>query len=502
MKKLFTLLFVVCGLMSAQAQMPDGSIAPDWTMSDYQGNSHTLYNYLDSGYSVFLDFSATWCGPCWSYHGSGAFKDLYNNYGPGTTDNRVRVFMIEGDASTTNADLLGTGSNTWGDWTAGVPYPIIDDAAQTQTYQIGYWPTIYKVCPNRVITEVGQLNAAGLWQEAQAADCQPATQQVDVLMQSYDGSTAACHDGAFLPMDVTIMNFGLTPLTSATIDVKDANGNVIASQNYSGSLATYGAETVNLGNVTVPASGNYTFEVNVSGDGNTANNSIDQSISVGTGTERDTFDLFLQTDQYGYETYWAIIDDQNIIWAQGGNTNVGLYGGGGQSAAPTDPGAYAANATITESIELPAAPDGCYKFVIVDDWGDGICCSYGNGSYVLSDPNFITLASGGSFEASEESAYNTLATSVKDVSSVENLNIFPNPTTVNLTVEFTLESNEDMNISIRNALGQVVEIVNTGSMAAGQHTLNVNTSNYAGGMYFLSFSNGTQVTTKRFIVAD
>ena len=46
------------------AQLPDGSIAPDFTTTDVNGNVHRLYDYLDDGYTVILDISATWCGPC------------------------------------------------------------------------------------------------------------------------------------------------------------------------------------------------------------------------------------------------------------------------------------------------------------------------------------------------------------------------------------------------------------------------------------------------------
>ena len=79
MKKLFTILVLALSLTTAKAQLADGSIAPDWTMTDINGQSHNLYNLLDSGYVVYLDFSATWCPPCWSYHNTGAFKDLYNH---------------------------------------------------------------------------------------------------------------------------------------------------------------------------------------------------------------------------------------------------------------------------------------------------------------------------------------------------------------------------------------------------------------------------------------
>ena len=47
-----------------------------------------------------FDFSATWCGPCWSYHESGVLEELYDTYGSDGT-NELRVFFIEGDDGTT-----------------------------------------------------------------------------------------------------------------------------------------------------------------------------------------------------------------------------------------------------------------------------------------------------------------------------------------------------------------------------------------------------------------
>ncbi len=153
------LLFAV-GIL--RAQLPNGSTAPDWTLTDINGNSHHLYSYLDSGYTVFIDFSATWCGPCWNYHNSGALENLYNQYGPNGT-NEVRVFFIEGDASTNLACLYGSAgcnSSTQGNWVAGTPYPIINDASQTGPYQVPWWPTIYGICSNHEITYLSQPSTA------------------------------------------------------------------------------------------------------------------------------------------------------------------------------------------------------------------------------------------------------------------------------------------------------------------------------------------------------
>ena len=63
MKKLFTIL-TICWSLSSFAQLADGSVAPDFTVTDINGNSHRLYDYLNNGYTVIIDISATWCPPC------------------------------------------------------------------------------------------------------------------------------------------------------------------------------------------------------------------------------------------------------------------------------------------------------------------------------------------------------------------------------------------------------------------------------------------------------
>ena len=78
MRRLLLLCLVFFSLNYAKAQLVNGSIAPDWTLTDINGTTHNLYNYLDNGYTVFIDFSAVWCAPCWAYHNSGALEDLYN----------------------------------------------------------------------------------------------------------------------------------------------------------------------------------------------------------------------------------------------------------------------------------------------------------------------------------------------------------------------------------------------------------------------------------------
>lgn len=176
------MLFVMqlCGI---NAQLADGSTAPDFTATDLNGTSYNLYDILNSGKTVFIDISATWCGPCWDYHETHALRDLYNQYGPSGT-NELMVFLVEGDASTTLADLNGTGPNTNGNWVQGTTYPILDNASIADAYQIQYYPTIYRICPDKKTKELQSLTTAQLYAEKQGCPTAQAAASVSIAANS------------------------------------------------------------------------------------------------------------------------------------------------------------------------------------------------------------------------------------------------------------------------------------------------------------------------------
>ncbi|UAA38450.1 endonuclease [Paraneptunicella aestuarii] len=89
----------------------------------------------------------------------------------------------------------------------------------------------------------------------------------------------------------------------------------------------------------------------------------------------------LTTDNYGSETSWDVKDSSNTT----------LYSGNG----------YASNTSYNEEFCLA---DGDYTFTIYDSYGDGICCSFGNGAYSITSGG-QTLVSGSSFTSSETKAF-------------------------------------------------------------------------------------------------
>ena len=148
--KIQTLVICTLTMLSLQTVAQVGATAPDFTVTDLDGNSHHLYEYLDAGKVVIVDVSATWCDPCWEFHNASFLEDIQSIYGPEGTD-QVRVLFYEGDAATTLADLQGLTGATMGDWLTGSNYPIINESPLSLNLNIwapSGFPTINVIRPS------------------------------------------------------------------------------------------------------------------------------------------------------------------------------------------------------------------------------------------------------------------------------------------------------------------------------------------------------------------
>lgn len=67
------------------------------------------------------------------------------------------------------------------------------------------------------------------------------------------------------------------------------------------------------------------------------------------------------------------------------------------------------------------------EFYIIDDYGDGVCCAYGNGFWKLLDGTTV-LAQGGEGYAEDGAMYfPNLGVGTADLTNVNQLEVFPVP---------------------------------------------------------------------------
>lgn len=262
-----------------------------------------------------------------------------------------------------------------------------------------------------------------------------------------------CDPSSFDPV-FRIKNFGTEALTSCSLLVT-YNGVAQAPVYWTGSLAPGDIQDVTLPTFT-PQDGNNDLSVIVDaeGDENPMNNAGTATTLLTLGEAVLTIDIL--TDTYGYETYWELRGPNGDVVLSGGNENVGPNGGGNTEAANDDPGAYD-NSTLY-SFEYSVVDPGCYTFLIVDDYADGICCDYGEGSYTITDALGTVMASGGEFGGEAEHLFGMAAANNIEEKTTWQSSLFPNPGNGN----YTLTADTEVKlVRVIDAVGRTVLQDNT-----------------------------------------
>lgn len=553
MKKVLSLFAGVALSATMFAQLTPGSTAPDWTFTDLNGNSWNLYTLTAQGKTVFIDVSATWCGPCWSYHNTHALRDIYDEYGPtGTIDpDEIMVFYIEGDAATTVADLNGTGSNTQGDWVTGTTYPIIDPGAATNQfnndYGIGYFPTIYKVCPDNKIYEVGQLNAQGLLNTI--GSC-PA---VGADAYATGGPSSLNCVSTFAP-EVTLKNNSLT-VTLTSCDISYAyDGGGATVMNWTGSLAPGATTQVTLPSQTFTA-GAHTVDVIVSNP----NSGVDDNVfndgaqtygfSVNSAAATATpYTNNMSSASFPYSNWLVTNPDGTITWERGTTNGGSLWMDcySYPTAGETDdfimePMDFSSLATASVQFNVAHArysasyTDALAVLVSTDCGVTWTSVWSKSGTTLATAPNttsaFVPTASQWRAECINLNAYagqskvfvmfrctngygnniyvddinvssTVCPTGINDqVENTNNMQLYPNPANTLANVSFELADKSEVTVNVYNTLGELVYTENKGEMAPGKQLVAISTENFANGMYMVELVAGDTKTVTRMNVS-
>jgi lysyl endopeptidase len=368
-------------------------------------------------------------------------------------NHRIIGQLWGGGASCSNlnsADYYGRLANSW------------NPAGSNSTNHLVTWldPT------NTGATIVDGFNPAG------------PTHALDAAMSNPQGVSGTICSGTVTPK-VTIVNSGTSVLTSATINY-GYDGSTAQVYNWTGSLNQYQSNVVTLPSANL-SSGSHSFKAivsnpNASSDENDLNDTITASFT--TITNGNAITLNLSMDCYGDEITWVLKDNAGVTTLYSGGPYTQTTGG----------------STVTSQFCLD---DACYKFTIMDDFGDGMTSTgCPNGSYTIKDQNNNVLA-----ELTASNAnFGTTNTKSFCVNGTNSLNeyasswkLYPNPTSEHLTIEVTSEGLKT--IDVLNATGQIIQTIQS-----DEDAITIPASTLAKGMYFIRLSSNEGTSQKSFIV--
>jgi thiol-disulfide isomerase/thioredoxin len=372
--KLLKTVFIVLLFCSSNtfAQLSSGSIAPNFTLIDIDGETHELYDYLDDGKAVLLDFFTVWCGPCQSH--ASTLDAAYSIYGP-QGDNTMMFLALEVDDSTTDAQCE---SYNGFQWSSVLSYPIINTTSNAGTdFNVNYYPTIYIICPDKIIREVGQVDVATIGSYLDA-NCVFELPENDLTITEILPGLDECSTSA--EPSVVLTNTGSNSINNPSIDVY-LDGDFVESRIFQGTVVSGNSITVPFSPLVNLSLGTHTLKVHLFSDDVSSNNESSVYFAIHQfSTATINFNLVL--DNYPYETSWSISNNSGDV----------IYSGSSYTEA---------NSSLSEEFNLNL--NECYTFTINDVYGDGICCSFGNGLYSIGNEDYTFT--GGTFGFSESVSF-------------------------------------------------------------------------------------------------
>lgn len=298
--------------------------------------------------------------------------------------------------------------------------------------------------------------------------------------------------GNLQPFKFNLSNNGSANLTSAVISYS-ATGGSVQTYTFNGNLAPFTQTVVSLPAYSFPASATNTLSVmvsNVNGgtDQNAANDVVVKSIPLTTKVANSlNLNMLFKQDQYGSESTWTISEEvSGTVVASGGPYSD-----------------LSASGTLTHTVNFNVNPNTCYKVVVNDAYGDGFNAGYGAGNYQIKAGTTVIYTMNGVMTDMDLKLFRTsVSAGLQQISStVSNVSVYPSPAKNSASISLDLVQNENISINIVNAVGQNVYSQSLNNLSAGNHTINLNTENWANGIYNISIGTQNGTANQKLIIA-
>ena len=507
MKKLLLLVLALSLGWGLKAQCPL-TTAVDFTATDCHGTEVHLFDILDGGQYVLIDFFFTTCGPC--QQATPNIVQSYYSFGCNMHD----VYYMEISVSDANAACQNWATSY------GVEYPTIGTTGGGNSictqYQISYYPTVILVAPDRSIViqdlwpistpqaVISALEAQGVTQH----DCNGSTYNPDV----------AIHIDQVLETEATIT---FTPNEDCAsfkymVGTEDEIQTGMGSQGMTlpEYLNSYGfpaeAEISHTFTDLTPQTEYMIYALPIDPDGNFGEVAFDNFITT-NGVGEETIEDFTATDIKGNEiNLYDILDSGQAVlinfFLYGDNISENimrdmveayqLYGCNGHDVffmeiSPNGGDASCQTWVETFGVEYPTiSRDGGGNDIVQAipvAFFPTIMLIRPDHTFAIRDIYPPTLDMMVQYMSGEGYEQHECQTGVIE-SDDQTYTLFPNPANESMTIK-----GENLGtVGVYNALGQQVE-----SIEASGNELNINTANYLNGVYFIKVNE----TTMRFVVS-
>lgn len=315
---------------------------------------------------------------------------------------------------------------------------------------------------------------------------------IDAAVKKVDTDASTCIGSLTSPL-VKLTNYGATTMTAAVIAYSVAGATPL-TYTYSGSLKPYTYTFVTLPTYTFTPGASNTLSValaSVNGvaDPVTANNSYSVSIPKTTNVSNSTYiQMAFTQDANGAAVEWKCIDEATgaVVGSDGPFTNLGAVG------------------TKLWNKTFDVVANKCYKLTVTDALGDGINAGIGVGGYSLKANGAPLITFNGVFTDKNDQWFMTSATAngLGELSqTISDITVYPNPAKNNSTISIDLVQNETITVEVLSIMGQVVYSQTLNNLAAGNHSIALNTENWANGMYNVKISTATGTVNRKLDIA-
>ncbi len=251
--------------------------------------------------------------------------------------------------------------------------------------------------------------------------------------------------GNSISLQASITNLGGTTFENARIEVQ-VNGQIVETVDYNGSIPYLSNDIL-----TILVDENLVLEDNeiilrlltVNGQQDAISNNNEVSVLIDLANNTENLTLVLNSDQLPGENSWEIFNQSTNQLVASGEYNT-----------------FSGGSIISDEICLVSGT--CYTLKFYDSYGDGICCSFGEGSFSLLDSNGeILVFNDGDFGSEAEANFCTSGEIVNttDLLASNSISVFPNPVSDLLVIEFgeNFNSSDDVKIEVYDNLGRLLD---------------------------------------------